>query len=394
MEIINLFLVFLEGIISLFSPCVLPMIPIYLGILSNSSSESLKEGKVKFINSPLFKNTVLFVLGISTTFFLLGSSASLLNHFFASYRKTILLIGGIFIIIMGIFYMGYINIPFLQKEKRINVDIKEIKPITAYIFGFAFSFGWTPCIGPMLSSILIMASASKNILFGNVLILIYTIGFTVPFVIIAIFYDKLYKYLDKMKLHLNLIKKVGGAVLIISGLVMMLGGTDQTLTYLKKAITSPIETTQNNNESPIKLNKIKAPDFTLVDQYGKTHKLGDYKGKVVFLNFWATWCPPCKGEMPHIEAIYKEYSKDDVIILGVAAPNLGREGSQQDIKNFLNMNGYTFPVVFDNSGAVMDKYSINAFPTTFIIDKEGYVNKAILGPMEKAAMESLINNVK
>jgi cytochrome c-type biogenesis protein len=393
MDIINLLLVFLEGILSLFSPCVLPMIPIYLGILSNSSSDSLKEGKVKFINSPLFKNTVLFVLGISTTFFLLGSSASLLNHFFTSYKKIILIAGGIFIIIMGIFYMGYINIPFLQKEKRLNVELKEIKPLTAYIFGFAFSFGWTPCIGPMLSSILIMASASKSIFSGNILILIYTIGFTIPFVIIAMFYSKLYKYLDKLKLHLNLIKKIGGAILIISGLVLMLGGTDQTLTYLKKALTSPIVTTQNN-ESTTKSDKIKAPDFTLTDQYGKTHKLSDYKGKVVFLNFWATWCPPCRGEMPHIQAIYKEYSKDDVIILGIAAPNLGKEGSQQDIKNFLDDNGYTFPVVFDNSGAVMEMYSINAFPTTFIIDKDGYVNKAIPGAMEKASMESLINNVK
>lgn len=393
MENINLLFVFLEGILSLFSPCVLPMIPIYLGILSNSSSDSLKEGQVKFINSPLFKNTVLFVLGISTTFFLLGSSASLLNHFFTSYKKIILIAGGSFIIIMGIFYMGYINIPFLQKEKRLNVELKEIKPLTAYIFGFAFSFGWTPCIGPMLSSILIMASASKSILSGNILILIYTIGFTLPFVIIAMFYSKLYKYLDKLKLHLNLIKKIGGAILIISGLVLILGGADQTLTYLKKAITSPIVTSQNN-ESITKSDKIKAPDFTLTDQYGKIHKLIDYKGKVVFLNFWATWCPPCRGEMPHIQAIYKEYSKDDVIILGIAGPNLGKEGSQQDIENFLDDNGYTFPVVFDNSGAVMGMYGINAFPTTFIIDKDGYVNKAIPGAMEKASMESLINSVK
>lgn len=392
MEHINLFLVFIEGILSLFSPCVLPMIPIYLGILSSSSIQSLKDGEVKLINSQLLKNTILFVFGISTTFFILGSSVSLLNYFFTSNKKIIIMIGGILIIIMGIFYMGYINIPFLQMEKKINVEIKEMKPITAYIFGFAFSFGWTPCIGPMLSSVLIMASTSKSILFGNILILIYTIGFTLPFVIIAIFYSRLFKYLDKLKLHLNLIKKIGGAILIVSGLVMILGGNGYTFDYLKKAISYPIESIQN--ESTAKEDKIKSPDFTLADQYGKVHKLSDYKGKTVFLNFWATWCPPCRGELPHIEEIYKEYNSDDVVILGVTAPNMGREGSEKDIKDFLNNQGYTFPVVFDSTGAVMDQYNIQAFPTTFVIDKEGYINKQITGAMDKEKMKSLINNVK
>lgn len=404
MENINLFLVFAEGVLSLFSPCILPVLPVYLSILSNSSVQSLKHGEVKFINSSLLKNTILFVLGISTTFFILGSSVSVFNQFFTSNKKIIILIGGILIIIMGIFYMGYINIPFLQKEKKIHIEIKEMKPITAYILGFTFSFGWTPCVGPMLSSVLIMASTSKSVLIGNILILIYTIGFILPFIIIAIFYNKLFKFIDKIKLHMGIIQKIGGIILIVSGLIMIIGGSAKTFDYTNKESTNKVEQVQNKDDknaqsskdNSTKEDKIKAPDFSLVDQYGKTHKLSDYRGKVVFLNFWATWCPPCKGELPHIEEVYKEYENNnkDVIILGVTAPNLGREGSKEYIMDFLNKQGYTFPVVFDSTGEIMDQYSIEAFPTTFIIDKEGNVNKYVPGAMEKTTMESLINNVK
>lgn len=401
MEHINLFLVFAEGVLSLFSPCIFPLIPIYLSILSNSSVDNLKNGKVKFINSFLFRNTILFVLGISTTFFILGSSVSALNYFIKDNKNIIALIGGILIVFMGIFYMGFINVPFLQREKKIHIDIKKMKPVTAYILGFAFSFAWTPCVGPMLSSVLIMASTSGEALAGNMLILVYTIGFILPFVIIAVFYNKLFKLIDKLKHHMKLIQKIGGALLIISGLVMIISNVNISVNLKNKTSQQPVNKEQSkkageNNKNSQNFSKIKAPDFTLADQYGKTHKLSDYKGKVVFLNFWATWCPPCRGELPHIEEIYKEYknNSNDVIILGVIAPGVGREGSKQDIIDFMSKSGYTFPVMFDNSGEVMNEYSIEAFPTTFIIDKEGNVKEYVPGAMEKSTMESLINGVK
>lgn len=403
MEHINLFLVFIEGVVSLFSPCILPVLPVYLSMLSNSKVENLTENEAKLISRPLFINTILFVLGISTTFFILGSSVSVLNYFFTSNKKIILIIGGILIIIMGIFYMGYLNIPFLQNEKKMHVKVKEMKPITAYILGFTFSFGWTPCVGPILSSVLIMASTSNSVFIGNILILIYTLGFILPFIIIAFFYNKLFKLLDKIKLHMDIIQKIGGAVLIISGLIMILGGTIKTFDYTYKPPTNNVEQvqkqddkTEDNKEDAAQGDKFKAPDFSLVDQYVKTHKLSDYKGKTVFLNFWGTWCPPCRGELPHIEEIYKEYKNNskDVIILSVTAPGLGNEGTVADIKDFINKNGCTFPVMFDTYGNVMEQYAIEAFPTTFIIDKGGNIKKYVPGAMDKATMESLINNVK
>ncbi|HFL3267692.1 TPA: cytochrome c biogenesis protein/redoxin [Clostridioides difficile] len=421
MQNVNLFLVFIEGIVSFFSPCILPILPIYLSILSNSSVENLKEGKTSFIGSSLFKNTVFFALGISTTFFILGSSVKVLSMFFNENKDLIMFIGGIIIIIMGLFYMGIIKSSILNREKRFNLKFKEMRAITAFLLGFTFSFGWTPCIGPILASVLVMVSSSSNHLSANLLIAVYTIGFVLPFIITAMFYSKLFKTIDKIKSNMEIIKKIGGIILIVSGILMMVNGFGSISKHFNTSQNSKIESKQeenkrenstdkeensdgndsqkdsnneNNDKGSNDEDRIKSIDFTLTDQYGKTHKLSDYEGKVVFLNFWATWCPPCKEEMPYIEQLYKDYNKnnDDVVILGVASPNLGREGSREHVVNFLKDQSYTFPVVLDEDGALAYQYGINAFPTTFIIDKEGYVTKYIPGAMDKATMTSFIEN--
>lgn len=133
----------------------------------------------------------------------------------------------------------------------------------------------------------------------------------------------------------------------------------------------------------------KAPDFNLKDQYGVTHSLENYKGKVIFLNFWATWCPPCKKEMPDIENIYKEYgeNKKDVVILGVNSEK------ENEVKKFLKDKGYTFPTVIDENSEVMRKYFIQAFPTSFIIDKEGNVYGYVMGGLTKEQIKQVIEEV-
>lgn len=390
MDKLNLVLVFLEGVISLFSPCVLPILPVYIGMLSNSSVDSLNRN-FKFKNSILLKNTLFFILGISSTFFILGFSINKLSNIFITNKYLVEILGGVIIIFLGIFYMGYLKIPFLYREKRFNVKHKTMNFYTAFLLGFFFSFGWTPCIGPMLASVLFLTAQSDSTLFSSIVILIYSLGFTLPFLLIAIFYNKLFVYIDKLKLRINDIKRLGGVILLIVGFIMFFRGSNSLLEEQKGKINNSTSINENITKDT-EDEEVQAPNFTLIDQYGKIQDLKSYKGKTVFLNFWATWCPPCREEMPNIESIYKEYgeNKNEVVILGVAAPSLGNEGSTEDIIKFLKDNGYSFPVLFDNGGKVMNSYNISALPTTFIIDKDGNIKGYVPGAMDKETMKKII----
>lgn len=401
MENINLFIVFVEGILSIFSPCILPILPIYLSMLSNSTIGDMQEAK--FSSSLLMKNTIFFVLGISTTFFILGTSINALSAFFNTNKSLIMIIGGLIIIFMGLFYIGIIKSSLLSREKRFSMESKTMTPVSSFVLGFTFSFGWTPCIGPILASVLIMASSSRSPLTSNLLILIYTLGFILPFIIASLFYSKLFKKFDSIKKHMDTIKKVSGIIIIAAGVIMLINGLGGIRNMNNSASNNSsqnnVSTSSNEKKEETKKEeekKIAAPDFTLYDQYGNKHSLSEYKGKTVFLNFWATWCPPCRGEMPDIEEIYKEYNenREDVIILGVASPDTPREGSKEEIADFLEEKGYTFPVVFGEKDSMLYKYSISSFPSTFIIDKEGYVKQYARGAMSKNTMKKLIESAK
>ena len=152
-------------------------------------------------------------------------------------------------------------------------------------------------------------------------------------------------------------------------------------------------TAESTAEASAEATVYPAIDFTLSDQYGNTHTLSDYKGRVVFLNFWATWCPPCRAEMPDIQKLYREYEEagdDSVVILGVAAPGYGDEKDEEGIRSFLEENGYTYPVVMDETGEVFTQYYVYSYPTTYMIDKEGNIFGYLTGSMPEETMRSII----
>ncbi len=157
-----------------------------------------------------------------------------------------------------------------------------------------------------------------------------------------------------------------------------------------------VEAIEEIEEEEIDPNAVPAVAFTLEDQYGVTHTLDEYKGKVIFLNFWATWCPPCVAELPDIQQLYEAYGSNegDVIVLGVAYPNdqssYTSEGSKASVTSFLSENGYTYPTIMDMNGTLTSEYSISAYPTTFMIDEKGNVYGYVSGMLTYDIMVEIV----
>lgn len=411
--------VFFQGLVSFFSPCVLPLIPLYIGYLSGGAKTTDEEGNITYKRSRVMRNTLFFVLGVSFAFFLLGFSFTAVGKFFHNYQTWFTRIGGIIVVLFGLYQLGLFGSSSLSKEHRLHFqpDSLAMNPLTALILGFTFSFAWTPCVGPALASVLLLAASASSSATGFLLIGVYTLGFVLPFLAVGLFTKALLDFFKKYRSAVKYTVKIGGVLMIFIGIMMFTGWMNGISAYLsgnpsisQDAEPSPAppaeqaekdeasDSTDTEAENPAdpadspEAETVPAPDFTLEDQYGNVHTMADYKGKTIFLNFWATWCPPCRAEMPEIQEIYEEYGENqsDVIILGVASPNTGREGSLESITAFLEENNYTYPVVMDDGGSLAYYYGISAYPTTFMIDSSGNVYGYVTGQITKDIMQSII----
>lgn len=382
-ELVQIFAIFLEGIISFFSPCVIPLIPLYMGYLATNAKEVDEKGNVTYKKKVVLIYTLFFILGISMSFFILGLSFTGLGLFFKDNRKIFLEIGGIIIVILGLFQLGIIKVDFLNKEKKlkINFNPNKMSKKTAFLMGFLFSFAWTPCVGPALSSTLIMASTASTALIGNLFVLVYAIGFLLPFIILGLFTTKVLNIIKRKQNILNYIVKIGAIIIIVMGCYVSYTGFTMESTKDKEPVKS---TGKVELATPI--------NFTLKDQEGNTHTLDDYIGKTIVLHFYAIDCFSCLDELPHIEKIYNDYNqnKDDVIILGIA--NTSRN-PKDDIIDFLNKNNYTFTSLMARN-KLFDKYYITTYPNTYIINSNGNIAFVTFGSMTYEDLKEEIEKVR
>lgn len=389
--------VFFQGLLSFFSPCVLPLIPIYIGYLSGGTGQIGEDGRIHFKRSKVLFHTVFFVLGVSFAFFLLGLGFSAVGNFLKENQIWFARIGGVIVILFGLYQMGFLGKSyFLGKERRLpfKMDLLAMSPVTALVMGFTFSFAWTPCVGPALASVLLMTASAATKVTGFLYIAVYTAGFVLPFLAVGLFTTTLLEFFKNHMKVVHYTVKIGGILMIFMGILMLTGKMNAVTGALSSTETQEEATEaepEEEEEAAEEVKTIPAIDFTLKDQYGNTHTLSDYKGKTVFLNFWATWCSPCKAEMPDIQKLYEEFQQEDVVILGVAAPNLGKEQSEEGIRTFLEENGYTYPVLMDTEAEAFQAYGINSFPTTFMIDKDGNVFGYIPGQLSEEIMRDIIS---
>ena len=212
---IELLIAFSAGLISFLSPCVLPLIPGYISYISGSSLNELIEKK----NTNIFP-IILFTIGFSIVFITFGAASTFLGKVLLQNSYELRIVAGLIIIILSLHIIGFVNIKFLNYEKRIEANISKnfFSPI---LIGMAFAFGWTPCIGPILGSILILASTEESLLRGISLLLFYSIGLAIPFILSGYLIQKFLIFSKNFKKNINKVSKIGGIILLITGILII-----------------------------------------------------------------------------------------------------------------------------------------------------------------------------
>ena len=213
---------FLGGLLSFASPCVLPLVPPYLCYIAGVSLDELTavdRGAARRVMGA----SAAFVAGFATVFVLLGATASVLGRFVAEHLPTLSIVAGVAIIIMGLHFLGVFRIGLLAREARVQVERKPPGPIGAYVMGLAFAFGWTPCIGPVLAAILLVAGSTETVASGAGLLAVYALGMGVPFLLAAAFARPFLRVMGRFRRHLGTVERIMGGLLVVTGLLFLTG---------------------------------------------------------------------------------------------------------------------------------------------------------------------------
>lgn len=226
MEISIAFIIssFVAGMLTFLAPCTLPLVPAYLGFISGVSTDDLADPKkAPGARRKIFFNGLFFVIGFTIIFVLFGTLAGFLGQGLAPFRIWLTRIGGALVILFGLFMLGVFKLPFLQVDRRLKMPsfLKVGRPSSSLAIGGAFAFGWTPCVGPILGSILLLASTSTTALQGGFLLLIFSAGLAIPFLLIALLYSRAASYIERAGKYLKWVSIIGGVFLILLGILLL-----------------------------------------------------------------------------------------------------------------------------------------------------------------------------
>jgi cytochrome c-type biogenesis protein len=232
-ENISLLAAFTAGLISFISPCVLPLIPAYLSFISGVSVEEMKsQDRKSEVLKKVSLNTILFVLGFSLVFVALGASATFVGDFLLSKLSLFNKIAGAIIMLLGLHLLGVFRIGFLNYEKRFHTRSRPLGPFGSFLVGLAFAFGWTPCIGPILAGILLVASNQDTVTKGVVLLSSYSLGLGIPFFVTAVSFHTFLSVFGWIKKHFRVVEIISGSFLIIIGFLIFIGSFSSLTGFL------------------------------------------------------------------------------------------------------------------------------------------------------------------
>jgi cytochrome c-type biogenesis protein len=502
---------FLAGLVSFLSPCVLPLVPGYISMLSGVGMEQLREGKVP--RAGLFSSALAFVTGLSVVFISFGAAASAVGGFLNQNRSYLTPVAGALILLFGLHLLGVLaklslrvgiilgallvllgivsllrHAPlfagfgalqffslsvigffgpaltrWLNRDVRLNSSVKQPGIWSGFMLGFAFAFGWTPCIGPILTTVLSFAAASGTVGRGVFLLAVYSAGLAIPFLLTALGISQFMAFYKNFRKYLHAVEVFSGALLLFIGALVFsnkltwltgkLGFLQSVTARLEHALTSGIgailvwlflgllvlgivvfavlkssfqgkkivlvaasvvlligatyyadKTTRSRAQvamaaaqEPGKSIGIPAPDFTLKDLSGKDVSLADYKGKVVLVNFWATWCTPCLGEIPDLIQMQQKYGPKGFVVLGLAMDEEGKSVVAPWVdKQRFDVNGQqlpmNYPILLANDATASKFGGLIGYPTSVLITRDGKQLKRITGPLSPEEFSKAIES--
>lgn len=396
-DLVRILIAFIAGIASFLSPCVLPLVPGYISLISGVSVENLKEGSSS--RRAVIINSLAFNAGLSTIFLILGTTAGLVGSAITS-NPWVRIIGGLVIILFGLQLIGLLKISTLYKDTRFFSSNEPTGIFGSVMLGMAFAAGWTPCIGPILGGIIGLAATSGGWKSGLLLSAFYSAGLAIPFLLTGLGINKFLGFYGKFRRHLHKVEVVSGVVLILVGVLVMSGKSTILTTSAAnlpnaEQLVVRLQNWWYGNKAPIDPDNKKTiaqfdplPDVEFQTLDGKAFRLKELQGQVVLLNFWATWCIPCREEIPELNSLQTELQARGLRIVGASL-----EDDAEGVNNYQKeVAKFEYQILLGGSDAKR-QFQQSVLPTTLLIDRQGRIREKIIGARDRAGWEALVKPV-
>lgn len=389
-SLVNILIAFAGGLLSFLSPCVLPLVPGYISLMSGVSIDHLKGEGDGNSRRAVIANSLAFNAGLSVIFLTLGGTAGLVGAAIIN-NVWVRVIGGLVIIVFGLHLIGLLKIKYLYRDTRQFSDQKPRGMLGSLTLGIAFAAGWTPCIGPILGGIIGLAATSGGWKGGLLLSAFYSAGLAVPFLLTGLGINQFLGFYSKFRRHLHKVEVVSGIILILIGVLVASNRvTLLSSSWLASVIPNwegklarvwgPTPPPPGHNDHTF----APAPDVQFTRLDGTAFKLKDLRGRVVLLNFWATWCIPCRSEIPSLSAMQKDFESRGLSVIGVSY-----DDTADLIKDFQKDIPQSYQIVLGGR-EVGSQLPASPLPTTYIIDRQGRVREKMIGERTRAAFEAVI----
>jgi cytochrome c-type biogenesis protein len=364
---------FLEGLLSFFSPCVLPVVPLYIGYLTQDARVTAEDGTVTYSRKKTMLFTLAFILGVLVVYMIAGLGSGMLHDFLKNNTVLFEVIGGVLLIVMGLVSLHVIRIPFLERTYQRPIKASSgMSFIKAWSLGFFFSFAWTPCVGPLLAQAILLAAGEESKAAGWLDIASFALGFICIFLLLGLFTDTVLNFLKKYRKAVKYTGAIAGILVVLTGCFMLYQAyTAVTLqsSSQKETAASEISSPSPSSSASSKTTTIDDMNFTLKDAEGTSYSLTDFKGKTVIINFFGTWCYWCNQELPDLQKI--QNSRDDVEVLLIAAPGLNGEGDIEYVEKYMKDAGYSMKILYDSDLTVTNQYGPSGYPCSYYIKPNG-----------------------